>query len=274
MKIQFKALALLSAAAVASASQAAIFVMSDGLGGSATIDTASQGILGNWVVGGVDHVFSNAWLYRNGTVNGKYVSTSTAGMSFVSGTLSAGNTILDLRFEHAGDGLRFDIRYMFFGGATNSSIAEQMRVTNIGNQGINLQLFQYNDFDIQPLAGNDNVTRVNSSTFRQWDSVVTLNGSINGAVPVPTFSEQGAITAAIDRIVFTSNDLLVAAGAGIGETFNNIDAGYAFQWKTPLAAGGQYLVSTDKRLDVVPEPGTVIALGLGAAALLARRRRA
>jgi hypothetical protein len=62
-----------------------------------------------------------------------------------------------------------------------------------------------------------------------------------------------------------------SAGNGIGDSFTG-DATYAYQWNQNLAPGGSFSMSTD-RLVAVPEPGSMIALGFGAAALLARRRR-
>jgi hypothetical protein len=45
------------------------------------------------------------------------------------------------------------------------------------------------------------------------------------------------------------------------------------QWDRNIAARGTFLMSKNKRIEVVPEPATLAALGLGFAALLRRRRK-
>jgi hypothetical protein len=135
-----------------------------------------------------------------------------------------------------------------------------------------MRLFQYSDWDMAGTSGTDTVTRLNSSTMQQTDNVATLNTVVSGGTPIPEFSELGGFAGIRTNITTTNGYFLdTAAGGGIGQNFVG-DGTYAFQWNRDLAAGGVFSMSTDKVL-AVPEPGSMIALGLGAAALLARRRR-
>ena len=56
----------------------------------------------------------------------------------------------------------------------------------------------------------------------------------------------------------------------------NGDLGWAFQWNRSLAPGQELLIGKNKNLAFVPEPGTLLLLGIGAIGLFAyawHRRR-
>jgi hypothetical protein len=66
-------------------------------------------------------------------------------------------------------------------------------------------------------------------------------------------------------------NLDTSAGNGIGQNYSG-DAAYGFQWNVDLGVGQSFTVSTDK-VAAVPEPGTIAALGIGAIALLRKRKK-
>ena len=56
---------------------------------------------------------------------------------------------------------------------------------------------------------------------------------------------------------------------------SNGDLAWAFEWDQQISPGNSLIISKDKQLSVVPEPGTFVLLGIGAIGLLAfawRRR--
>jgi hypothetical protein len=170
--------------------------------------------------------------------------------------------------------LRVTLTYLLTGASNGmtADLAESVLVENLGG-ATSFSLFQYNDYDMNTTAGNDVGERLNSSTIRISDSVVTAIESVEGGTPIPNFTElddsfpdlRDDIDSTVDYVLNT------AAGGGIGETLSG-DISYAFQWDRSLGAGGSFVVSTDK-VAAVPEPATMAALGLGLAALMARRRK-
>ncbi len=243
---------------------AQVFTLTD-TGTSAHIVANSSVGLDQWIIGGVDQVFTNTYLWRVGdSGTADYLQNLT-----LTSSNQTGNRFLDLTYTNAAQGFAVDITYVLSGGLTTFDLAEIVRVRNTGTGNLNFRLFQYNDFDLNNTPSNDTATRVNSSQIMQVDGATSLNMVNQGATPVPAYSQLGALFAG--SITGTNGyNLDTVAGNGLGQNFTG-DAAYGFQWNTTLAPNQSFTISTDK-VAAVPEPGTMAALGLGAIALIRRRR--
>ena len=253
------ALALVSAVA-----SAQIFNLTDA-GSAVTID-GSIGTVTAFVVGGTDHAFAHTYYLRDGDGG-----TASGLGSF---TLDSFSQPLShyLELVYSNSTFQIQVRYLLTGAADQADLSESVVVRNISGQSAAMRLFQYSDWDMAGTAASDTVTRLNSSTMRQTDGVVDANIAVHGGTPIPDFTEMGVFPSIRDNITGTTGYYLdTAAGNGIGDSFTG-DATYAFQWNQNLAPSAAFSMSTDKVV-AVPEPGSMIALGFGAAALLARRRR-
>lgn len=260
----FRSLSVVAVALAGGIASAQVFNLTDGTA-SATVD-ASTGVLNAFVVGGVDHAFEHTYFLRNGD------GGTASGLASFSLDSSSQPITNFLQLVYSNGTFRIQIRYLLTDGGMQADLAESVVVTNISGQTASMRLFQYSDWDLANTSSNDTVTRLNSSTMQQTDGSVSGNTAVHGGTPIPDFSGLSAFDVIRDDITTTNGYFLdTAAGAGLGQSFSG-DATYAFQWNRDLAAGGTFTMSTDKVL-AVPEPGSMIALGLGAAALLARRRR-
>lgn len=236
-------------------------------GATLNIDETT-GTINDWIVGGTDHVFEHTYFWRSGST-GTAELLSTIGTPTVSLFGSRGAEVV-----YANSDVRVTVNY-FMTASTNGSaadLAESVMVENLGG-AMQFTLFQYNDFDLNGSSGNDQALRENSSTISISDVDSEVHEAVEGGTPIPTFSEiNNAYPELFDNITGTTGyNLNTAAESGLGESLSG-DIAYAFQWDRDMAAGGAWLVSTDKVM-AVPEPGSMIALGAGIAALLARRRR-
>lgn len=254
---------LLSLTGLSAFSQAVVFNLTD-TNTSAVIDT-SAGIQ-DWNVLGTDQVFLNSYLWRVGDSG---TADWVTNLSLVSAT-QFGPRFLDVAWQNASLGFTVQTSFLLSGGATTFDMAEVTRVTNTGNNTLNFRLFQYNDFDLNNTLGDDTVTRLNSSQIMQQDGALTLNMVNQGATPIPGFSQLGPVSSFVPMISINGYNLDTLAGNGIGQNFTG-DAAYGFQWNFNLAPGQSFTISTDK-VAAVPEPATMAALGLGALALVRRRR--
>jgi hypothetical protein len=246
---------------------AALYTLTD-VGTLAKVDTSSTAGLFNWTVGGTNQVFQNTYLWRIGdSSSADFIQNLTEISSGLTGT-----RLLDVSYRDAGSTFRIDVSYLLTGGATSFDIAEVTHVTNTSNAPMNFRLFQFNDFDLNGTISNDTVTRLNSSQIKQSDGAVSLNILSQGATPIPSFSELGFQFSVLTDATTSGNSLDTLAGNGIGQNFTG-DAGYAFQWNVTLNPGESFTISTDK-VAAVPEPATLVALGVGAVGILRRRRKA
>ncbi len=259
-----RSLSIAALGLVSVVASAQIFNMSDG-GSAVTVD-ASVGTVTAFVVGGTDHAFEHTYYLRNGDGG-----TASGLGSFTLDSFSQPMSHY-LELVYSNSTFQIQIRYLLTGAANQGDLAESVVVRNISGQSASMRLFQYSDWDMAGTAASDTVTRLNSSTMDQSDGVVAANIAVHGGTPIPDFTEMGVFPTIRANITGTNGYYLdTSAGNGIGDSFTG-DATYAYQWNQNLAPGGSFSMSTD-RLVAVPEPGSMIALGFGAAALLARRRR-
>jgi hypothetical protein len=234
--------------------------------GGATVDiNTTNGTVENFFLGGSDHAFQHTYFLRNGDGG-----TASGLGTFVLSSQSNTSNFAQLVYNNGT--FEIQIRYLLTGAGQQADLAESVVVRNVSGQSASMRLFQYSDWDMAGTSGSDTVTRLNSSTMQQVDNVVTSNTVVSGGTPIPEFSGLSGFATIRTAILGTNGYTLdTAAGGGIGQTFVG-DGTYAFQWNRELSSSGVFAMSTDKVV-AVPEPGSMIALGLGAAALLARRRR-
>jgi hypothetical protein len=210
----------------------------------------------------VDHLFNQDYFYRIGTV--PEVRMSTVGPALLT---SIAPNIVNIAYANAF--FRFDITYTLIGGAPGSGtadIGEIVRVQNLTGTALDFHLFEYDDFDLNGTAGGDTAFLVNGSTIQQVDGLTDV---MVGSVPPFSRWEIATWPTIIDKLNDGVADNLSNTGSPTGPG----DVAFAMQWDRVIGPGGTFLMSKNKRVEVVPEPATIAALGLGVAALLRRRRK-
>jgi hypothetical protein len=239
------------------------------------VDPHSQEGASEWTVDETSHLFQQWFWFR----------TSAGGFEASIDTLDAEPTETELDTQgldllYSGLGLDIGITYTLTGGTAGSGIsylAESIRIVNTGSTSLEVNFFQYSDFDIGGSEG-DIVDLENSNQWRQFDPNVAVAETTSDATanrcwaaPFPTISDNLNDDTATTLPGDNSNTSDPNCGP-LGPT----DATWAWQWSFTLAPGGEFLISKDKLILplAVPEPPTA-ALPLGIALLLlepARRR--
>jgi len=228
---------------------------------SVDIDPTSQVGMNTWLVDGVDHLFQQWFWYRVGNVAEQSVDTISAPAVFQAGNIA--------NIAYTARAFRIDFTYVLVGGSAGSGasdIAEVVRIVNTSNESLDFHLFEYSDFDLNGTASGDSADLVNSSTIRQTEALTT---ALVGTVPPFNHWEIDAFPNIINKLNDANPDTLPDTGSPFGPG----DATFAMEWDVSIAAGGTFLMSKDKNINLIPEPATLLAIGVGLAGLAARRRR-
>jgi hypothetical protein len=230
--------------------------------GNAVVDGDAAFGLVNWFTDGVDDLFNQDYYYRIGLDPEAQISSIGPGA-----INQIAPNIVNVAYANAT--VRVDITYTLIGGAPGSGtseIGEIIRIQNLTNSALDFHLFEYDDFDLAGTAGGDNAMLLNSSTIMQWENLTT---AMVGTVPPFDRWEIASFPTILNKLNDGVPDDLSNGTSPLGPG----DMTFAMQWDRTIAAQGTFLMSKNKRIEVVPEPATLAALGLGFAALLRRRRK-
>ena len=250
----------LASSALVGAAHAINFTLTDG---NSVVNGNDVSQLQDWTTDGVDHLFNQDYYWRIGNT----AEQNIGAIGPMALTVIAPN-IAKVSFTNAGL-FQIDITYILAGGAPGSGtsdIGETVRIQNLSNGALDFHLFEYDDFDINQTAGGDFASMLNSSTVSQWEGSVT---AMVGTVPIPDAWQIAAWPSIRNDLQNGTATNLNNTGSGSGPA----DLAFALQWDRSIAAGGTFIMSKNKRIETVPEPATMTALGLGIAAMIRRRNK-
>ena len=248
----------------------AVYILSDG--NSQAGVNEDGGSMFFWEVDGINHLFEQWFWYRVGDTGPEKRVNST---NLDLGTSGATDTNFDgydetLFLTYVGSDFTIELTFVLTGGPSDSDksdIAEVISITNTSATALDFHFYQYTDFDLGGFLG-DTVVKKNANTFHQEDPYYVA-GEVVGT-PAPSRWEAGLFPSTLNRLNDgVATDLNNSSGPATG------DATFAWQWDMGIAAGDALVISKDKNITPVPEPGTLLLLGSGllGLAVYTRRRR-
>jgi len=246
---------------------------------TAGINTESQDGMFAWEVDGVSNLFQQWFWYRVGSTGPETsLDTLTIDQEGTTDTdFDGDHDNLFVRYLDSANDLTFEINYRLEGGADLSGaadIAEQIDITNNSGADIELQFFQYADFDINDTFDDDTVTLTAASQVMQSDGSAFLSETV-------LTSADRAELAFFDDTLAKLNDGdaddldIDLSSTTFPQSVGPGDVTWAFQWDIDLVAGDSFSISKDKKIDfegLIPEPASFVLLGLGVLAMLRRPR--
>ena len=239
------------------------YVLSD-LNSEVRIDPASDAGMYSWTVDGVEHL-GRQWFWLRVGSQGPEMPLNLLGAPTVTATPWA----LEARYQTATVAVM--VRYMLTGGLEGSltaDVAESIRISNLGTTSLDMHFFQYSDFNLEGTAEDDAIwlAGADHNTVRQR-GVGTIFSEVV-VTPPPSHYEVGS---AADLLASLMDGSPTTAG-DLGGPYAG-DIGWVFQWDAVIAPGRSLIISKDKLIDPVPEPLTVVTMGLAVASVAARLRR-
>jgi hypothetical protein len=235
-----------------------------------TIVPTSQAGMNSWVVDGVDELAQQWFWYSIGS--GSASSLDTLGTPVVTQTSNAFDSTLSVSYTGS-MGLTATVTYVLTGGSTGSDtsdIGESIKLVNTSSSSMPLHFYQYSNFEVGG-STNNVLTFSNSNAVDQSTSTYLAETAV---APTPNEYEGGAYPSLLN-LLNSGSAVTLSNTPGFGVPMSG-DMTWSYEWDRTLAPfNGTLLISKDKNISPIPEPGTFSLLGGGAMVLLEtwRRRR-
>ncbi|MBL4808557.1 MAG: hypothetical protein JKY43_00665 [Phycisphaerales bacterium] len=261
-----QAIILATITVLTAGTNAGITILEDG-NSSASFDTVNGQY--SWTVDGIEHLYAQEFYFR---LAGDNDEANISTLDMIGQSASDTNGFSDTRLDALNTaytnnaGLEIDTFFTLRGGTPgsgNSSITEQITLTNTSNSAISLSFFQYVDFDLGGDDTDDWGQIVDGNVAQQFDDEYAISETV--VTPFPSAFEMGDYNVLSD---YWNNGQIDNLN---GDSFYQGDVAWAFQWDITLQAGDSFLISKNK--SIVPTPAS-IALLTAAGLLGTRRRRA
>jgi len=225
--------------------------------GVATITVSNaNGSLTDFILGGTDHLFQADYYFRTGSMTSEGMLTGT-NSTFITSVTANGN---DITVNGATSEFDFTLTYGLDGAG---NLAPKLNITNTSGAQLDLNLFNYQDWDVNGSAGGDTIT---------WNGSVATVSQAATAIRITPFQTPSAVQASgwptLRNSLRDGSATTLVDGAGL--PFGPGDGTFAFEFVLSLASGESTTVAY-----VVPEPSTGLlgALGLVILGWSSRRRR-
>jgi hypothetical protein len=232
------------------------------LNSSVTVDPSSAAGMSSWVVDGKNQLNRQWFWFRVGDAGPEHPLNEAV-------LVGAGSYQRYLAMDYTIGTVQVSISYTLTGGAADSrwsDIAETIRFINTGPTAVQMHFFEYTDFNLAGSADTDTVVVDRNHAYQTGEDQM-LSETI--VTPRPTHFEAAYAGETLARLNDNNPTTLSDTPGPLSG-----DVTWAYQWDFTLSAlNGTYIISKDKLIDPLPEPITLVTVGLGMALAAVRARR-